>query len=440
MSKEITDTCESLLKMAKDAGAADSRVSFNKRRFVEVRYREREPETVKEALTQNMNLEIFVDGRYCAQDTSDLRKEALKSFVINAIESARPLEEDPYRSLPDPGYYEGRRDLDLKICDPEYEKISPELRHTMAKEIEEACMETGGDRVISVIAQVYDEFNEEITLTSNGFLGETESTTCYAYGEMTAQDQGDRRPTGYYYPTGRAYGNLPSCGEVGKEAALKTLELMGGKKIATETLPVIIENRNVQRMLYGFLSAMDGQSLQQQRSFLLDKKGKKIGSNIFTLIDDPHVIGGLGSRLYDNDGFATKRRTMVEKGVLNEYYIDWYRSRKLEVEPTTGTSSNLILAPGKRSVGEIIKDLGRGIIINGFMGGNSNSNTGDFSVGITGRLFEKGEFIQAVAEMNIADNHLQFWNKLAEAANDPWIYGNFRMPSLVFTDIVVSGL
>jgi PmbA protein len=228
--------------------------------------------------------------------------------------------------------------------------------------------------------------------------------------------------------------------ETGKEAALRTLELMGGKKIATETLPVIIENRNVQRVLSGFLSAMSGTALQQKRSFLLEKKGKKLGSDIFALIDDPHVTGGLGSRLYDNDGFATKSRSMIKKGVLNEYYIDWYRSRKLKVEPTTGSSSNLILAPGKRSVGEIMKDLGRGILINGFIGGNSNANTGDFSVGITGRLFEKGEFIQAVAEMNIADNHLQFWNKLAEAANDPWIYSNFRMPSLVFTDIVVSGL
>jgi len=131
---------------------------------------------------------------------------------------------------------------------------------------------------------------------------------------------------------------------------------------------------------------------------------------------------------------------MVEKGVLNEYYIDWYRSRKLGVEPTTGSPSNLILPPGKRSVAEIMKDLGRGIVINGFIGGNSNSNTGDFSIGITGRLLEKGEFTQAVSEMNIADNHLQFWNKLAEAANDPWTYSSWHMPSLVFTDVVVSGL
>ena len=88
----------------------------------------------------------------------------------------------------------------------------------------------------------------------------------------------------------------------------------------------------------------------------------------------------------------------------------------------------------------IMKDLGRGIFITGFIGGNSNSTTGDASVGITGQLFEGGKLVQAVAEMNIADNHLKFWNKLAEAANDPWIHSSWRMPSLVFNDVVVSGI
>ena len=87
-----------------------------------------------------------------------------------------------------------------------------------------------------------------------------------------------------------------------------------------------------------------------------------------------------------------------------------------------------------------MKDLGRCILINGFIGGNSNSNAGDFSIGITGKLFDKGEFIQNVAEMNIADNHLKFWNKLVEAANDTWTYSSTLTPSLVFDDIVVSGI
>ncbi|MCK4943342.1 MAG: TldD/PmbA family protein, partial [Candidatus Aminicenantes bacterium] len=144
--------------------------------------------------------------------------------------------------------------------------------------------------------------------------------------------------------------------------------------------------------------------------------------------------------LYDGDGFATKKRTMVEKGVLKEFYLDWYYSRKLGWEPTTGRLSNMVIPPGKRSVAEIMKDLGRGIFITGFIGGNSNSITGDASIGIIGKLFDNGIPVQTVVEMNIAYNHLKFWQKLSEAANDPWVYSSWRTPSLVFTDVVVSGV
>jgi PmbA protein len=440
MSKEMINLCEFVLKTAKEAGADDCGVGISKSRFVEVQYREHKPETVKEATTQGIGIDIYVNSRYSSQSSSDLRKDALKSFVYNVVETAKLLEEDPYRSLPDPKYFEGRKDIDLQILDPEYKKITPELRHSMAKELEESCLEAGGEKAISVTSQVYDSFNEETILSSNGFKGETKSTTCFAYAEMTAQDEGDRRPNGYHYAVNRALNKLPSCTEIGKQTAARTMKLMGGKKLKTETLPIIIENRNVGRILNGFVSAMRGFALQQKRSFLLNKKGEKLGSDVFTLIDDPHIIGGLGSRLYDGDGFATKKRSMVEKGVLKEFYIDWYRSRKLEVEPTTGGTSNLVIPPGKRSVAEIMKDLGRGILINGFLGGNSNSNTGDFSIGITGILFENGEPKQAVAEMNMADNHMEFWKKLAEAANDPWTNSSWRMPSLVFNDVVVAGV
>ena len=78
------------------------------------------------------------------------------------------------------------------------------------------------------------------------------------------------------------------------------------------------------------------------------------------------------------------------------------------------------------------------ILITGFIGGNSNSTTGDASIGIVGQLFEGGELVHVVPEMNVADNHLKFWNRPVEVANDPWIYSSFRTPSLVFTDVVVG--
>jgi len=122
------------------------------------------------------------------------------------------------------------------------------------------------------------------------------------------------------------------------------------------------------------------------------------------------------------------------------FYVDWYYGRKLGWEPTSGDPSNLIIPPGKRSVAEIMKDLGRGIFITGFIGGNSNSTTGDASIGIIGQLFEKGKPVQAVAEMNIADNHLKFWQRLTEVGNDPWLFSPIRTPSVVFSDVVVSGV
>ncbi|MCK7538538.1 MAG: hypothetical protein MZV63_50050 [Marinilabiliales bacterium] len=50
---------------------------------------------------------------------------------------------------------------------------------------------------------------------------------------MTAQDEGDRRPAGYNYVGCRYRSDLPPLEEVGAEAARRTLDLMGGKKIAT---------------------------------------------------------------------------------------------------------------------------------------------------------------------------------------------------------------
>ena len=109
MSKEMKQLGEFVLKTAKSAGADDCRVSFGKRRFVEVQYRNHKPETVKEATTQGVGVGIYVNGCYSSQSTADLRKDALKTFVENLVETTKLLEKDPYRSLPDPKYYQGRQ-------------------------------------------------------------------------------------------------------------------------------------------------------------------------------------------------------------------------------------------------------------------------------------------------------------------------------------------
>ena len=440
MKQELYDLAEKAIQIAKSSGADDCRVSVGGQRFVEISYRDRKPENIKEASTKGLRVEIFVDKRYSNQSTSDLRPESLKAFIGNAVASTKLLAEDPFQTLPDPKYYRGRAAVDLQQIDPDYEKVSPESRHAFVRAMEESCLARGGAKAISVTARCYDSRREMILMTSNGFDGHQEATVFFGGAGITAQDEGDRRPSedaGAMTLSRRA---LPKPEDIGAEAATRVLSLLGAKKIKTETLPIIIENRVVARFGDGLMQAMFGPYIQQKQSFLADKKGQKIASPVMTLIDDPLLPGAMGSGTFDEEGMTARKRVMIEAGVLKEFYVGWYYSRKLGWEPTTGRPTNSIVPPGKRAVKEIMKDLGRGIFITGFIGGNSNSTTGDTSIGIVGQLFDKGEIVQAVSEMNIADNHLKIWQRLAEAANDPYPYSPQRVPSLVFTDVVVSGI
>lgn len=439
MNNDMLDLCAWTIEEAKRVGVKESKVSVSRSRSVELRYRQRRPETVKEATEQSLSLQVYADGKYSAQGTADLRKDSLRQFIANAVATTRLLAEDPHRCLPEPKYYEGRVTLDLKINDPAYSQWTPEARHAFARAMEDACLETGGDKVVSVTAGGYDEYHESAVMTSNGLEGFTASTGYSAGATMTARDEGERRPAGYYYVSTRNRQTIPDPALIGRTAAVRTLALLGAQKAPTETLPVIIENQGASRLLRGLVGALSGAAIQQKRSFLADKKGQSIASPQLTVIDDPLLIAGLASELYDGDGFAARQRTILQAGMLKEFLVDWYYGRKLGWEPTTGGTSNVLIPPGRRSVTEIMQDLGRGILVTGFLGGNSNSTTGDFSVGISGTLFENGQPVQAVAEMNIADNHLSFWKKLAEVANDPWEYSSWRMPSLVFHNVVVAG-
>ena len=115
-----------VIDQTKKAGANDCRVSLSKRRLVEINYRDRKPEVIKEATTQNLYLEVFINNRFAGQSTPDFRQSTLAGFITDVVENAKIMEEDPFRTLPDPKYYEGRSTADLQLSDPDYNQLTPE--------------------------------------------------------------------------------------------------------------------------------------------------------------------------------------------------------------------------------------------------------------------------------------------------------------------------
>ena len=109
------------------------------------------------------------------------------------------------------------------------------------------------------------------------------------------------------------------------------------------------------------------------------------------------------------------------------------------MEPNTGETFNLAFDLGSRSLDDMIRRMNKGVLINGFIGGNMNAVTGDFSFGITGVLVQNGEREKPVNEMNITGNIIDFWKSLVETGNDPYQYSTIMSATLRFNSIHLSG-
>lgn len=428
-------------ELAKTKGAKETSARAYRVRDVSLEWRDGKPEKVSEATTRGVVLQLYVDGRYSSGSTSDLRPEALETFIGDSIAIARTLAEDPFRALPDPELYKGQAKIDLATEDPKYASVTADQRRKIVKEIEDAARTVKkADSILSVSTAFSDSLVENFLVNSNGFAGDRRDTSFFLSASVSVKDADGRRPEEYAYAGSRFVGELPAASSVGLEAARRAVERLGSRKSESAELTMVLENRAAGRLVGAFGAALSAANLQQKRSFLEGKLGSKVMADNLTIHDDPLIPKAFGSRLFDNEGIAAKRRAVIEKGVLKNYYVDNYYGRKLGMTPTTAGTTNLDWTLGSKGQAEILAGVDDGIFVTGFLGGNSNSLTGDFSFGVRGFRIRGGKLAEPVAEMNIAGNHLELWQKVAAVGNDPYPYSTLRIPTLVFEGVSFAGV
>ena len=438
--QDMLATAHAAVKAALGKGAQEASARTYRVREVEVKWRDGKLEQIHEATTRGLGLSLYVDGRFSMVSTSDLRPEALDTFIGDSVTLARALAKDPFRTLPDPKLYEGQAKVDLLLEDPKYSSVTPEQRRTVAKEIEAAARAVkGAESILSVTTGFSDTLAESWRVASNGFAGSRRDTSFFISAEVSVKDPDGRKPEDYAFGGGRFVADVPKAAQVGREAAERALSRLGAKKGESAVLTMAVENRAAGRMPGFLLGPLSGGALQQKRSFLEGKLGREIASPVLTLVDDPLVPKGLGSRLFDGEGIAAKRMPVIEAGVLKAYYIDTYYGKKLQMAPTTAGPSNLVWTLGDKDQAGLLAAMKEGILVTGFLGGNSNGLTGDFSLGVQGFRVRGGKIAEPVGEMNISGNHLDLWKKLAAVGNDPYPYSSMKTPTLVFEGVQVAG-
>jgi PmbA protein len=438
-TEEKMKLAEWVLSYAKKGGADQCEVNIFTSQAVDIEVYNGKIDKIKEAIKNSLSITLYVNQRYSVQGTNDLNRERLQELIDETLVYTRYLAPDPYRSLIEPALFAHQKNQDLKINDPAYPSLNMKQKIDLTRSLEDTAL-AQSDQIISVTASWGDFKSESIKLGSNGFSGLKQSTLFSLSTEVTIDDQGKGRPEDYAFASTRFFSDLPSPAKISSEAVQRAMGKIGQKKIGSGVYDMIVENRSAGRLLQYLIAPLSGKALQQKNSFLEKQLNRKIASEKLTIIDQPFKSKGLGSRHYDSEGITARKQDIILKGVLKSFYIDHYYGKKLEVPPTSGSSSNLLVTRGEKSLPELINTVREGFLITDFIGGNANSATGDFSLGVIGRYIRNGVIQHPMNEMNISGNFLTLLGNLKETGNDVFKYSIWYSPSLYFTDVNFSGI
>lgn len=434
---DLLHAAEHAVELATNAGAEGVWATADTNRSVSFDNRQGTLEKVKEATSRSLSLRLFVDGRYTSVQTNDLRPEPLQSFVSEAVALTRALQPDPLRTLPDPALFEGRPSEDLQTSDDAVKQVSREDRLAWMEEMNALCREA--EYVINAESSVSDGHARTAMASSNGFSGSRENTWLWMGSSLTLKDADGKLSEAGMWGGANYREDLPSPTEIAKLAIERGHRRLGSTKGPTTRTTMIVEPSAAGRILGRLLSGASGRSVERDRSFWRGKLGTQAVSDKLTVVDDPLIVRGLSSRAFDSEGIAAKPLPLIEKGVLQNYYLSTYYAKKLEMQPTTGSASNRVIALGDHDLDALIAQAGSGILVTSWLGGNADGTTGDFSFGIRGHVIENGQVGAPVGEMNVTGNLLDLFARLEAVGNDPWPYSSMKTPSLVFGGVDFAG-
>ena len=440
------------IRHAIESGASAARVSLNKTVTDSYTILNGELDKVSHSADRSVYIYLFVDGRYGTFSTNRLENCELEDFIIKAIEMVRMLGEDRCRMLPDPertakDAVTGR---ELDLFDEEYFSLSAEERLANALKLSKfnsIQKSEDGFRLISEECEYSCTADDNYVADSNGFEGRHSETTFGTFSEMTIEDPDGNKYSGYWWQTSSKMDRTDF--DIAEKALQRAVRQIGPRKRRSGVYRMIVDSTVSSRLISPLFTALNAASLQQKLSFLEDSIGRQIFPEGMTLMDLARTPGKNGSRLFDTEGTATKDAPIIEKGIVRQYFVNTYHSRKMGIPATIEDISRPCLMPYLKgrdlqeeekevSLDDILKLAQNGILVTGFNGGNCNPATGDFSFGIEGFAFSKGKITHPVREMLITGNLVELWNNLLAAGSDARPSSRWQIPTLAFEGVTFS--
>ena len=435
-----------LIDYAKAAGGEASEASLASRESISAEVRMGELEGMEREEGRSVALRAFLGRRQAAASSTDLSSSGLKALAERVVAMARAAPEDKYCGLLEAKYL--ARDQHANLDQSDTARPSPQQLLELARICEAASLQIPGI-ANSGGGGASSEVSTFVYTTSTGFEG-AETGTSYSLGTQPIAERGDDMERDYEYRTKRFFADLPSPEAIGRLAVERTVRRLGSRKLESTKAPVIFENRLAGRILSPVFGAISGSSVARGVSFLKDKLGKRVFAEGFRVHEDPFVKRGLASHAFDGEGGAVKAMTLIEDGVIMTWLHNSASARQLGQEPnghaTSGHggppgigTSNMFVKPGADDLAQAMGHAGKGLFVTDMFSPSLNMNTGDWSVGVAGYWFEKGEIAYPVSEVTVAGNLIDIYARL-RCNSDLDTRGSLEIPSLIVDDLAIGGV
>ena len=433
------------LEIAREYGAQKARVVLSKGCLDSIAILNGEVDKVSHCLDRAVSLNLFVDGRYGTFSINRLEYDALKDFIIKAIDTVRMLAPDSCRDLPDPSRLEkgALTGLELGVCDSSYDMIDSDRRLQTALRasiFNEVNAENHDWKIVSEEGEYSDSIFDTILMDTNGAYCR-HIQTVFEFGvEVTVEDKEGKKFSSYWWDSA-SFADKLNAKDISRTALNRAVASIGPVQHDGGRFNMVLTSDCAGKVVSPLFNALNGYSIQQNKSFLTGLLGKKALSEGLTIKETGRTPGEGGSRLFDSEGMAVKEEAIIDKGVINKYFITTYIGAKLGCEPTNDDTYRPVFTPWPKPMGEaeILKECGDGILVTGFNGGNCNPTTGDYSYGIEGFFFKGGKVTEPVREMLITGNLLKLWNSLKAVGNDPRPCMSKQIPTLAFENVEFRG-
>ena len=290
-------------------------------------------------------------------------------------------------------------------------------------------------RITNVMASFNTEYKRVVVATSDGtIIGDVQplsrlQITCIA------EEKGNRQ-VGTFGGGGRVpfefYQNEERYLAYTREAARQAILNLSAVAAPAGVMPVVLGWGWPGILLHEAIGhGLEADFNRKKTSAFSSLVGKRVASNVCTIVDDGTLPNRRGSLNMDDEGTPTNRTVLIERGILRGYITDKLNARLLGI-PLTGNGrresyqsvvlprmTNTFMLAGESDPQDIIRSVGHGLYAVSFGGGQVDITNGKFVFSASeAYLIEGGKVTKPVKGATLIGSGPEILTKVSMVGHD----------------------